>query len=112
LGGKVRTVPRGFKVSGEVRNGSQLYEAGLEGLLLFTVLWWYTSKPRPRLAPSGVFMLGYGLARSVVEFVRVPDEHIGYLAGGWFTEGQLLSLPMIIVGIAFLAGPIGRACPG
>jgi phosphatidylglycerol:prolipoprotein diacylglycerol transferase len=103
LWGKVTTVPWGFKVNGEVRHASQLYEAGLEGLLLFTVLWWYTSKPRPRLAPSGLFMLGYGLARSVVEFVRVPDEHIGYLAGGWFTEGQLLSLPMIIVGIAFLA---------
>jgi phosphatidylglycerol:prolipoprotein diacylglycerol transferase len=103
LWGKVTTVPWGFKVNGEVRHASQLYEAGLEGLLLFTVLWWYTSRPRPRLAPSGVFMLGYGLARSVVEFVRVPDEHIGYLAGGWFTEGQLLSLPMIIVGVAFLA---------
>jgi len=103
LWGKVTTVPWGFKVNGEVRHASQLYEAGLEGLLLFTVLWWYTSKPRPRLAPSGLFMLGYGLARSVVEFVRVPDEHIGYLAGGWFTEGQLLSLPMIFVGIAFLA---------
>jgi phosphatidylglycerol---prolipoprotein diacylglyceryl transferase len=103
LWGKVTTVPWGFKVNGEVRHASQLYEAGLEGLLLFTVLWWYTSQPRPRLAPSGLFMLGYGLARSVVEFVRVPDEHIGYLAGGWFTEGQLLSLPMIIVGIAFLA---------
>jgi len=103
LWGKVTTVPWGFKVNGEVRHASQLYEAGLEGLLLFTVLWWYTAKPRPRLAPSGLFMLGYGLARSVVEFVRVPDEHIGYLAGGWFTEGQLLSLPMIIVGIAFLA---------
>jgi len=103
LWGKVTTVPWGFKVNGEVRHASQLYEAGLEGLLLFTVLWWYTSKPRPRLAPSGLFMLGYGLARSVVEFVRVPDEHIGYLAGGWFTEGQLLSLPMIIVGVAFLA---------
>ncbi len=103
LWGKVTSVPWGFKVNGEVRHASQLYEAGLEGLLLFTVLWWYTSKPRPRLAPSGLFMLGYGLARSVVEFVRVPDEHIGYLAGGWFTEGQLLSLPMIIVGIAFLA---------
>jgi phosphatidylglycerol:prolipoprotein diacylglycerol transferase len=103
LWGKVTTVPWGFKVNGEVRHASQLYEAGLEGLLLFVVLWWYTSKPRPRLAPSGLFMLGYGLARSAVEFVRVPDEHIGYLAGGWFTEGQLLSLPMIIVGIAFLA---------
>jgi phosphatidylglycerol---prolipoprotein diacylglyceryl transferase len=103
LWGKVTTVPWGFKVNGEVRHASQLYEAGLEGLLLFAVMWWFTSKPRPRLAPSGVFMLGYGLARSAVEFVRVPDEHIGYLAGGWFTEGQLLSLPMIITGIALLA---------
>ena len=102
LWGKVTTVPWGFKVNGEVRHASQLYEAGLEGLLLFTVLWWYTSKPRPRLAPSGLFMLGYGLARSVVEFVRVPDEHIGYLAGGWFTMGQLLSLPMILGGVALL----------
>jgi phosphatidylglycerol---prolipoprotein diacylglyceryl transferase len=103
LWGKVTNVPWGFKVNGEVRHASQLYEAGLEGLLLFSVLWWYTSKPRPRLAPSGVFMLGYGLSRTLVEFVRVPDEHIGYLAGGWFTEGQLLSLPMIILGLAFLA---------
>jgi phosphatidylglycerol---prolipoprotein diacylglyceryl transferase len=103
LWGKVTTVPWGFRVNGQVRHASQLYEATLEGLLLFIVMWWFTSKPRPRLAPSGLFMLGYGLARSVVEFVRVPDEHIGYLAGGWFTEGQLLSLPMIIVGIVFLA---------
>jgi phosphatidylglycerol:prolipoprotein diacylglycerol transferase len=103
LWGKVTRVPWGFKVNGEVRHASQLYEAGLEGLLLFSVLWWYTSKPRPRLAPSGVFMLGYGLSRTLVEFVRVPDEHIGYLAGGWVTEGQLLSLPMIILGLAFLA---------
>src|SRR5271156_536676 len=97
LWGKVTTVPWGFRVNGEVRHASQLYEAGLEGLLLFSVLWWYTSKPRPRLAPSGVFMLGYGLSRILVEFVRVPDEHIGYLAGGLLTEGQLLSLPMIIL---------------
>jgi phosphatidylglycerol:prolipoprotein diacylglycerol transferase len=103
LWGKVTNVPWGFKVNGEVRHASQLYEAGLEGLLLFSVLWWYTSKPRPRLAPSGVFMLGYGLSRTLVEFVRVPDEHIGYLAGGWVTEGQLLSLPMIILGLVFLA---------
>jgi phosphatidylglycerol:prolipoprotein diacylglycerol transferase len=96
-------VPWGFKVNGEVRHASQLYEAGLEGLLLFALLWWFTMRPRPRWAPSGVFMLVYGLSRFLVEFVRVPDEHIGYLAGGWFTEGQLLSLPMIIVGIAFLA---------
>jgi phosphatidylglycerol---prolipoprotein diacylglyceryl transferase len=103
LWGKPTTVPWGFNVNGEVRHPSQLYEACLEGLLLFTVLWWFTSRPRPRLAPSGLFLLLYGISRFVIEFVRVPDEHIGYLAGGWFTMGQLLSLPMIIAGIAMLS---------
>ena len=103
LWGKVTTVPWGFQVNGQVRHASQLYEAALEGVVLFTLLWWFTSKPRPRLAPSGLFVLIYGCARFLVEFVRVPDEHIGYLAGGWFTEGQLLSLPMIIGGLALLA---------
>jgi phosphatidylglycerol:prolipoprotein diacylglycerol transferase len=103
LWGKVTTVPWGFKVNGEVRHASQLYEAGLEGLLLFGLLWWFTMRPRPRWAPSGVFMLVYGLSRFLVEFVRVPDEHIGYLAGGWLTEGQVLSMPMILAGILMLA---------
>ena len=102
LWGKVTTVPWGFLVNGQVRHPSQLYEAALEGLVLFTVVWWYTARPRPRLAPSGLFLLIYGLARSLVEFVRMPDEHIGYLAGGWLTEGQILSAPMILVGIALL----------
>jgi phosphatidylglycerol:prolipoprotein diacylglycerol transferase len=102
LWGKVTDVPWGFRVNGQVRHPSQLYEAGLEGLLLFTVLWWFSSRPRPRLAPTGVFLLIYGLSRSLVEFVRVPDEQIGYLAGGWLTEGQLLSLPMILGGIGML----------
>jgi len=102
LWGKVTTVPWGFRVNGEVRHASQLYEATLEGLVIFVVLWWFTSRPRPRLAPSGLFLLLYGIARSLIEFVRVPDEHIGYLAGGWLTEGQLLSLPMIIGGAAML----------
>jgi phosphatidylglycerol:prolipoprotein diacylglycerol transferase len=101
--GKVTTVPWGFRVNGVVRHPSQLYEAALEGLLLFIVMWWYTATPRPRLGPSGLFLLVYGLSRSLVEFVRVPDEHIGYLAGGWFTEGQLLSLPMIVGGAVLLA---------
>ena len=57
LWGKPTTVPWGFKVDGEVRHASQLYEAGLEGLVLFAVLWWFTSRPRPRLAPSGLFLL-------------------------------------------------------
>ncbi|HEY0767509.1 MAG TPA: prolipoprotein diacylglyceryl transferase [Steroidobacteraceae bacterium] len=103
LWGKVTTVPWGFRVHGEVRHPSQLYEATLEGLVLFAVLWWFTMRPRPRLAPSGLFLAIYGVARFLVEFVRVPDEQIGYLAGGWFTEGQLLSLPMIIGGVALLA---------
>ncbi len=98
LWGKRTTGPWGFNVQGEVRHPSQLYEACLEGLLLFTVLWWFTSRPRPRFAPSGLFLLIYGISRFVVEFVRVPDEHIGYLAGGWLTMGQVLSLPMIIAG--------------
>ena len=102
LWGKVTTVPWGFMVNGEVRHASQLYEATLEGLFLFCLLWWFTMRPRPRWAPSGVFMLVYGLARFLVEFVRVPDEHIGYLAGGWLTEGQVLSLPMILFGIGAL----------
>jgi phosphatidylglycerol:prolipoprotein diacylglycerol transferase len=103
LWGKVTTVPWGFRVDGQVRHPSQLYEAGLEGLVLFTVMWLYTSRPRPRLAPSGLFLTLYGVARFLVEFVRVPDEHIGYLALGWITEGQVLSAPMIIAGVAMLA---------
>ena len=103
LWGKVTTVQWGFRVNGEVRHPSQLYEAGFEGLFLFAVLWWFTSRPRTRLAPSGLFLLIYGMARFLIEFVRVPDEHIGYLAGGWLTEGQVLSLPMILAGVAMLA---------
>jgi phosphatidylglycerol---prolipoprotein diacylglyceryl transferase len=103
LWGKVTTVPWGFRVNGEVRHASQLYEAGLEGLVLFAVMWWFTSRPRPRLAPSGLFLAFYGVARFLIEFVRIPDEQIGYLAGGWFTEGQALSLPMIVGGVALLA---------
>jgi len=102
LWGKTTTVPWGFEVNGQVHHPSQLYEAALEGLLLFAVLWWFTSRPRPRLAPSSLFLIIYGSVRFLIEFVRVPDEHIGYLAGGWLTEGQLLSLPMVIAGVAML----------
>ncbi|MGH8132824.1 MAG: prolipoprotein diacylglyceryl transferase [Steroidobacteraceae bacterium] len=102
LWGKVTTVPWGFEVNGQVRHASQLYEAGLEGLVLFAALWWFTARPRPRFAPAALFLLIYGVARSLIEFVRVPDEQIGYLAGGWLTEGQLLSIPMILGGIALL----------
>jgi len=102
LWGKTTTVPWGFEVNGQVHHPSQLYEAALEGLLLFAVLWWFTARPRLRLAPSGLFLVVYGVARSLIEFVRVPDEHIGYLAGGWLTEGQVLSVPMILAGLAMM----------
>jgi phosphatidylglycerol:prolipoprotein diacylglycerol transferase len=103
LWGKVTTVPWGFRVEGQVRHPSQLYEASLEGVVLFCLLWWFTSSPRPRWAPSGVFLVCYGIIRVAIEFVRVPDEHIGYLAGNWLTEGQVLSAPMILIGIVMLA---------
>jgi phosphatidylglycerol:prolipoprotein diacylglycerol transferase len=102
LWGRETDVPWGFRVDGVTRHATQLYEAALEGLLLFVVIWWFTSSPRPRLAPSGLFLALYGASRFLVEFWRVPDAHIGYLAGGWLTMGQLLSLPMLLAGIALL----------
>ena len=102
LWGKPTTVPWGFNGNGQVLHASQLYEAFLEGLVLFTVLWVFTSRPRPRFAPSALFLIIYGASRFIVEFVRVPDAQLGYLAGGWFTMGQLLSLPMIVGGLALL----------
>lgn len=81
------------------RHPSQLYQAFLEGLVMFCVLWWYSRKPRPRYAVSGMFALLYGVFRFLVEFVRVPDEGIGYLAFGWLTMGQVLSLPLIALGM-------------
>jgi len=83
-------------------HASQLYEGVLEGLVLFVILWIYTSKPRPRLAPGGLFLLCYGLFRFMVEFVRVPDENRGYLLLNWVTMGQILSTPMILAGLIML----------
>jgi phosphatidylglycerol:prolipoprotein diacylglycerol transferase len=95
---------------------SQLYEAGLEGLVLFVVLWWFSARPRPTMAVSGLFLLLYGLFRFSVEFVRQPDAHIGYVAFDWLTMGQLLSLPMLSAGAVMLALAYalrgsGRAAP-
>ncbi len=87
---------------GQPRHPSMLYEFLLEGVVLFIILWWFSRRPRPRMAVSGLFLLGYGLFRFAVEFVREPDRHIGYMAWDWFTRGQLLSLPMIIGGAVLL----------
>lgn len=83
------------------RHPSQLYEFFLEGLVLFVIVWWFSSKPRPRMAVSGLFLLGYGLFRFLIEFVRLPDAHIGYTAG-WITRGHMLTLPMILLGAYLL----------
>jgi phosphatidylglycerol:prolipoprotein diacylglycerol transferase len=103
LWGKATDAPWGFLVNGQVRHPSQLYEALLEGLVLFLILWWFTTKRRPQLAPSGLFLACYGTFRLLIEFVRLPDADIGYLAFGWVTMGQVLSLPMVVVGFAMLA---------
>ena len=83
------------------RHPSQLYQAATEGALLFILLWWFSSKPRPRYAVSALFLLGYGISRFTTEFFRQPD--VGYeLIFGWMSKGQLYSLPMIIFGIILM----------
>ncbi len=84
------------------RHPSQLYQAFLEGLVLFLILYWFSRKPRPRLVVGGVFVLGYGVFRFFVEFFRLPDAHIQDLLFGWMTRGQLLCLPMIAFGLFLL----------
>ena len=85
------------------RHPSQLYQFALEGVLLFVVLYWYSSRPRPTWAVAGMFSLGYGCLRFAVEFFREPDRHIGFQALGWLTRGQLLCVPMIVLGLVLLA---------
>ena len=84
------------------RHPSQLYQFFLEGIVLFILLWWYSSRPRPRFAVSGLFLLAYGLQRFLVEFFREPDEALGFVAFDWMSRGQQLSLPMIVGGLAIL----------
>jgi phosphatidylglycerol:prolipoprotein diacylglycerol transferase len=106
LWGRVTNVPWAmvFPQGGTLpRHPSQLYEFLLEGVALFIILWLFSQKPRPRWAVSGLFLVCYGIFRFVIEFFREPDPQIGYIAWGWLTKGQLLSLPMIILGILMLA---------
>lgn len=92
-----------FRGAGDMpRHPSQLYEALIEGLILFVVIWIYSSKKRRTGQVSGLFAVGYGTGRILVEFVRLPDAHIGYLAFGWLTMGQILCGPLIIVGLWLL----------
>jgi len=103
LWGKPTDVPWAVVVDGVPLHATQLYEASLEGVLLFIILWWYTSKPRPRMAPAGLFLVIYSLSRITVEFWRVPDHHLNYLLHtSWVTMGIILSLPMLLVGLALV----------
>jgi phosphatidylglycerol---prolipoprotein diacylglyceryl transferase len=105
LYGRVTDVPWGmvFRGGGPLpRHPSQLYQASLEGVLLFVILWIYSSRPRPGGALSGAFLLGYGSLRFLAEYFREPDDFLGLLALN-LSMGQWLSLPMIAAGIAMLA---------
>ena len=86
------------------RHPSQLYEAVLEGLVIFCVLFALSRKrpPRPQGTFLGAFLVLYGIFRFLIEFVREPDVQLGYLWGGWLTMGQVLSAPLIVGGIALL----------
>jgi len=92
-----------FREAGPLpRHPSQLYEFALEGAVLFVALWWYAARPRPRGAVSAWFLIGYGVFRIITEFVREPDAQLGYLAFGWLTMGQVLSVPMILFGVGLM----------
>lgn len=105
LWGRVTTVPWGmiYPQAGPLpRHPSELYEFSLEGIVLFLILWFYSQKPRPRMAVSAVFLLGYGCFRFFCECFRQPDPQLGFIAFGWLTQGQLLSIPMIVMGVILL----------
>lgn len=105
LWGRVSDVPWAmvFPRAGNLpRHPSQIYEFFLEGVILFIVLWIYSSKKRPRMAVSAWFAILYGVFRFIAEFFREPDSQIGFIAWNWLTMGQLLSIPLIIVGLVLL----------
>lgn len=101
LGEYCRGLPLGTEWSPPL-HASQLYEAALEGFALFLILWVFSAKPRPTMAVSGMFLLCYGAFRFLIEFVRLPDAHIGYLAFDWVTMGHVLTVPMILAGVLLL----------
>lgn len=101
LWGRVTTVPWGMVFPGAgplPRHPSQIYEFLLEGVLLFVILWWFSAKKRPPFAVGALFLLLYGLFRFTIEFFRQPDPQLGFVAFGWLSQGQLLSIPMMLIG--------------
>lgn len=105
LWGRVSDAPWAMVFPGagpQPRHPSQLYEFALEGIALFVLLWWFSARPRPAGTVSGLFLVGYGAFRFIVEFAREPDRHLGAVAFDWLTMGQLLSLPMVLGGAALM----------
>ena len=103
-----------FTGTGVMQHPSQLYEACLEGILLFIIMFILSRKnnpARPRGFFLGTFLLLYGIFRILIEFVRLPDVQIGYFFGSWGTMGQLLSLPMVIAGIIIIIWSLKRKLP-
>lgn len=92
--------PKAMDPAGIARHPSQLYQAFLEGLVLFVIVFWFSAKPRPRGAVSGVFLVGYSTFRFGVEYVREPDLGVALIAG--MTRGQLLCVPMFLLGVGLL----------
>ncbi|MDI4637944.1 MULTISPECIES: prolipoprotein diacylglyceryl transferase [Halomonadaceae] len=101
LPGRLTDLPWGMPFPGmgpAPRHPSSLYEAVLEGAVLFAILWWVSATPRRRGLVSGLFLVCYGGFRFLIEFVRLPDPQLGFIAWNWLTMGMLLSLPMILAG--------------
>ena len=117
LWGAVTDAPWGVVFGGAAgnmpRHPSQLYEALLEGVLLFIILYALSRKlpPRPRGTFLGVFLIVYGICRFLIEFVRQPDAQLGYLFGDWLTMGQVLSAPLIVAGVVVLVWAIKAKLP-
>ncbi|WP_227368571.1 prolipoprotein diacylglyceryl transferase [Halomonas sp. M20] len=106
LPGRVSSLPWAIPFPGmgpEPRHPSSLYEFLLEGVVLFAILWWVSRLPRHRGMISGLFLVLYGVFRFAVEFVRLPDPQLGFIAFGWLTMGMLLTLPMIAAGLGLIA---------
>jgi phosphatidylglycerol---prolipoprotein diacylglyceryl transferase len=102
LWGRVSDVPWAMvfpKAGPQPRQPSQIYEFLLEGVILFIILWWYSAKPRARGLVSSMFLICYGVFRFTLEFFRQPDPQLGFVAFGWMTRGQELSIPMFVIGI-------------
>lgn len=102
LWGRATDVPWAMifpNAGGVPRHPSQLYEFLLEGLVLFSLLWWFSATPRKRGAVGGLFLLGYGCFRVIIEFFREPDAQMQGIYAGLLTQGQMLSIPMIAAGL-------------